>query len=216
MNNPQQQSWCVMGLPGDTTSAVYGQKWPNLKNLAEWHPADQLKTGYYLLMVLGYQGEFRQGEGRQPMVRGGCILRVGNPPEPVKVDYSKLTANEMQPRLQEYVEGVFSSNYRDITARKTMEWGKAQKLDNGNWQPLQVRGDDLEQGQDHPGQALHLHARRWICGSEGRQSAASDCQIIETCRDQCSQIGLVPDSQKDGASIPRLMVEQACSLLAGA
>jgi len=40
----------------------------------------------------------------------------------------------MQAKAQAWVEDFFSPNYRDITARKSLEWGKVQKLDNGNWQ----------------------------------------------------------------------------------
>ena len=35
-------------------------------------------------------------------------------------------------KLKGYVERFFSRNYRDITARKIIEWGKPRKLENGN------------------------------------------------------------------------------------
>lgn len=36
-------------------------------------------------------------------------------------------------KLKEWVEGFFQSNYRDITARKTLEWGDAKQAPDGNW-----------------------------------------------------------------------------------
>lgn len=135
LNDVDKMKWFVMGLRADTRSIRYAQAGaPEQDGVLTVGTAKSLTEGFYLVMVSGYQGHYRPQEGRQPIVSGGCVLKVGNPKEPPKPDFSKLTPEQMQAKVQEWVEDFFSGNYRDITARKAIEWGKAQKLDNGNWQ----------------------------------------------------------------------------------
>lgn len=133
MNNIDQMAWFAIGMPGSMTNIDYGVT-PKSNGPMTIGPMKDLHEGFYLVRLNGFQGRFNPQEGRQAVLSGTCILRVGNPPVLPKPDYSKLTPDQMQSKAQEWVEDFFSSNYRDITARKTLEWGKAQKLDNGNWQ----------------------------------------------------------------------------------
>ncbi|GEM_PF-4509191 len=133
MNDIRLGQWCVLGFPGDGRTIQYGTA-PKADGPMTVTPARELQEGFYLVALNGYQGQYNPQEGRQPVVRGTCILKVGNPTDPPKPDFSKFTVDQMQAVLQGFVEDFFSANYRDITARKTLEWGKVQKLDNGNWQ----------------------------------------------------------------------------------
>lgn len=133
MNVPANWAWGVMNVGPETRSIAYGQVPADHPGAVEIQSPAQLRTGYYMLCVFAYQGTYSKAEGRQDWVRSFSILKVGNPPEPVKVDYSKLTAKEMGPKLHDYVESFFKANYHDITARKTLEWGDAKKQEDGNW-----------------------------------------------------------------------------------
>lgn len=99
LNEPPQWVWGVMGLPATISSAQYGQKWPQQLQIRDWHKADSLKTGYYMLTVMAYAGEFRPQEGREPLGVAWAVLRVGQPGEPAKADPSKLALQGMKPEL---------------------------------------------------------------------------------------------------------------------
>ncbi|MGD0463185.1 MAG: hypothetical protein ABSB74_11930 [Tepidisphaeraceae bacterium] len=45
-----------------------------------------------------------------------------------------VAEDKIEDALHEWVEKFFSRNYDDITARKTIEWGKPQERSDGNWQ----------------------------------------------------------------------------------
>jgi len=45
-----------------------------------------------------------------------------------------VAGDKIEDALHQWVEKFFSRNYRDITARTSIEWGKPQKRPDGNWQ----------------------------------------------------------------------------------
>ena len=79
-----------------------------------------------------------------------------------------------QAGMKELVEDFFSKNFRDITSRKTIEWGERhQGRQRQLFDPLQIRGQDLGQGnQDHqPG--LHFRSEGQVCFREGRRGISA-------------------------------------------
>ena len=56
--------------------------------------------------------------------------------------------DQIEPALHAWVEKFFTRNYHDITARKTIEWGKPQKLANGQWQ-IRYKYDATIWDKDH-------------------------------------------------------------------